>query len=281
MSGPPVHVGARRARIALGLLAGACLCLLPCLAIAAAAAPASVAGASASGRWRPPRHLTWYWQLQGRLRREHVDAYDVDGFGTPSWRVAQLHREGIRVICYVDVGTWESWRPDASRFPRSLLGRGNGWPGERWLDIRRLRALKPIMRSRLEMCERKGFDAVEPDNIEGYANDTGFPITARQQLRYDRWIARTAHSLHLAVLQKNDAAHAGRLHRLFDGALSEECRRFRECSSFEPYLREGKPVLDAEYSLRRGAFCAADGRAGMMGARFGLALDGATFRPCW
>jgi hypothetical protein len=32
----------------------------------------------------------------------------------------------------------------------------DGWPDERWLV----------------------FDGVEPDNVDGYANDTGFPLTA-------------------------------------------------------------------------------------------------------
>lgn len=231
-------------------------------------------------RWVPPQHITWYWQLQGRIRHERVAAYDVDGFETPASKVASLHAEGRHVICYLDVGTWERWRPDASRFPKSVLGRGNGWPGERWLDIRRLKILKPIMRRRLHMCASKGFDAVEPDNIEGYANRTGFPITAGQQLRYDRWIAETAHSLRLAVFQKNDAAQATQLHTLFDGALTEECHRFGECGEYRPYLREGKPVLDAEYSLPRSRFCAADRKAGMMGVRFSLALDGRRFEPC-
>ena len=40
-----------------------------------------------------------------------------------------LHAAGRHVICYVDAGTWESFRPDAGAFPTSVLGRGNGWPG--------------------------------------------------------------------------------------------------------------------------------------------------------
>ncbi|MFE6994137.1 endo alpha-1,4 polygalactosaminidase, partial [Streptomyces pharetrae] len=84
--------------------------------------------------------------------------------------VARLHRDGRRVICYVNVGAWEDFRPDRDAFPRSVLGRPNGWHGERWLDIRRVSVLRPLMERRFDMCRDKGFDAVEPDLMEGYAN---------------------------------------------------------------------------------------------------------------
>jgi hypothetical protein len=136
------------------------------------------ARSQASAWWKPAQHLTWYWQLQGTPRLEPVAATDIDGFENGAAEVAKLHAAGQHVICYIDVGTWENFRPDASKFPKSVLGRGNGWPGERWLDIRRLSVLEPLMTARFQMCAHKGFDAVEPDNIDGYENATGFPITA-------------------------------------------------------------------------------------------------------
>jgi hypothetical protein len=186
------------------------------------------------------------------------------------------------VICYIDVGTWENWRPDARKFSRSVLGRPSGWPGERWLDIRRLRLLAPIMTTRFRLCARKGFDAVEADNIDGYENNTGFRLTGREQLRYDRWVAAAVRSLGMAVLQKNDPDQAPMLEPDFDGALVEQCNEYRECSSFRPYLKAGKPVLDAEYERSLyPRFCTADRRAGIMGALYNMALNGQVSRPCW
>ena len=165
-------------------------------------------------------------------------------------RSTTLHGQGKRVICYIDVGTAEEWRPDYSEFPKSVLGRSNGWPGERWLDIRQLSVLEPIMAARFQMCREKGFDAVEPDNIEGYANKTGFPLTAAEQLTYNEWVADEVHSLGMAVLQKNDSEQTPELMPYFDGALSEQCNQYKECASFEPYLAAGEPVLNAEYHLK-------------------------------
>jgi hypothetical protein len=238
-------------------------------------------GSRAVAHWVPPSRLTWYWQLQGKPKVEPVQATDVDGFETSAATVASFHARGQHVICYIDVGTWEKFRPDAARFPRSVLGRRNGWPGERWLDVRRLSVLEPIMTARFRLCAHKGFDAVEPDNIDGYSNPIGFHITARQQLTYDEWVAQEVHSLGLAVLQKNDPGQAAALEPYFDGVLDEQCNQYHECSAFGPYLRAGKPVLNAEYRASLyPRFCAADRRLGIVGALYALALDGSRYRPC-
>lgn len=259
----------------LGVVAG----LAGAAVVAGAVATLSSAGVSA--RWRPPPHPTWYWQLQGRLHDHAVDVYDVDGFDTSASTVSGLHAAGRHVICYIDAGTWENWRPDASQFPKAVLGNRNGWPGERWLDIRAAVVRGLMARRFRQECQAKHFDALEPDNIDGYQNHTGFPITAHDQLVYDRWIAAQARSLGLAVFQKNDPGQASALEPFFDGALDEQCNQYHECSAFRPYLNSAKPVLNAEYSLSARQFCAADRRLGIMGARYDLALDGRGYRPCW
>ncbi|HEY2571976.1 MAG TPA: endo alpha-1,4 polygalactosaminidase [Solirubrobacteraceae bacterium] len=231
--------------------------------------------------WKPPQRLTWFWQLQGKIDTGvPVAAYDIDGFENEASEVAALHAQGKHVICYIDVGTAENFRPDYEQFPRSTLGRSNGWPGERWLDIRRLNAIEPIMAARFQMCREKGFDAVEPDNMEAFSNRSGFPITAAQQLEYDLWIAATVHSLGMAVLQKNDGEQSAEQQPSFDGALSEQCNQYDECASFEPYLAAGKPVLNAEYAKQNAKFCPADEAAGIMGVRFAKSLNGKKFLPC-
>ncbi len=239
-------------------------------------------GGSSASRWIPPKSLTWYWQLQGAVNNsEPVAAYDIDGFDNSAGEVATLHGQGKHAICYIDVGTAENWRSDNASFPASVLGSSNGWPGERWLDVRQLSILEPIMTARFQMCRAKGFDAVEPDNMDGFENSTGFPLTAANQLSYDEWIAGEAHTLGMAVFQKNDGEQTGQLQPYFDGALDEQCNQYHECSSFQPYLAAGKPVLNAEYSVATSSFCAADNAAGIMGARYSLELNGSSFEPCW
>lgn len=85
--------------------------------------------------------------------------YDVD-IDSEAELVQQMHDAGAKVVCYFDAGGYEDWRDDAASFPGNVLGEAMaGWPGERWLDIRQLDALEPIMRARIETCAEKGFDA--------------------------------------------------------------------------------------------------------------------------
>ncbi|GGT15441.1 endo alpha-1,4 polygalactosaminidase [Streptomyces chromofuscus] len=206
--------------------------------------------------WRPRPGSAWQWQLDGKVDPSvDVPVYDIDGFENSAADVARLHRDGRKVICYVNVGAWEDFRPDRHAFPGSVLGRPNGWRGERWLDIRRVPVLRPIMERRFDMCRDKGFDAVEPDLVEGYAHDTGFPLTARDQLRYNRMIARLAHERGLAVGLKNDLAQIPQLLDDFDFAVNEECAQYDECTLLAPFVTAGKAVFHVEYAQPTAHFC--------------------------
>jgi hypothetical protein len=208
-------------------------------------------------RWIPPVSTTWQWQLTGPLDLSvDVLMYDVDLFDTPAATVKELHRLGRKAICYISAGTREDWRPDAARFPAAVVGaRLEGWTGERWLDIRRIDLIGPIIEARLDLCRDKGFDGVEPDNIDGYANRSGFPLAAADQLRFNKWIAAAAHARGLSVGLKNDLDQTEDLVADFDWALNEQCFEYKECDRLAPFTKAGKAVFVVEYSLPAASFC--------------------------
>lgn len=209
--------------------------------------------------WHPGLNTSWQWQLSGVVNQSfNVQMYDIDMFDNSSGVVSSLHSAwpGVKVICYIDAGTWESWRPDAGQFPPSVLGNANGWPGERWLDIRQISILGPIMQNRMNLCKSKGFDGVEFDNVDGYTNNTGFPLTANDQLTYNTWLANQAHQLGLSVALKNDLGQIPALLPYFDWALDEQCFQFSECGKLLPFIAAGKPVMEVEYYLKPSQFCA-------------------------
>lgn len=213
-------------------------------------------GSPRGARWQPRPGLAWQWQLTGPVDTSvDVPVYDVDGFDVSARTVEELHRAGRKVICYLSTGAWEDWRPDADAFPEELLGESNGWDGERWLDIRAVEVLEPLMAERIDMCREKGFDAVEPDNMDGYRNRTGFPLTASDQLRYNRLIARLAHERGLAVGLKNDLDQIPDLVEDFDFAVNEQCAQYDECEDTLPFIEAGKAVLHVEYELPTSRFC--------------------------
>jgi hypothetical protein len=196
---------------------------------------------------------SWQWQLAGLPVDDSAEGafFDIDLFETDADLVAELQSRGSLVICYLSAGSWEDWRPDADQFPREVLGdKYTGWPGERWLDIRRIDLLGPIMEARLDLCLAKGFDGVEPDNIDAFTNRTGFPLTSQDQLVYNTWLADQAHLRGLSIGLKNDPDQAADLEPYFDWALTEDCFAEGWCSEMELFAAAGKPVYAAEYSDR-------------------------------
>src|SRR5579883_1083808 len=145
--------------------------------------------------WKPNINTSWQWQLTTPVDQSvDVQMYDIDGFDNDTSVVSSLHDKGRKVICYIDAGTFENWRSDAGQFPSSVKGSGvSGWQGEQWLDIRNVTVLDPIMQTRMQMCKDKGFDGIEFDNVDGYTNSTGFPLTSQDQLTYNEWLATQAH----------------------------------------------------------------------------------------
>lgn len=245
-----------------------------------ARSPSARTSAAPPARWQPRPRTPWQWQLSGTVDTSvDVPVYDIDGFENSAAVVRTLHKAGRKVICYVNVGAWESFRPDAAKFPAAVLGKGNGWQGERWLDVRRTDVLRPLMAARFDMCRAKGFDAVEPDNVDGYANATGFPLTAAQQLTYNRMIAELAHRRGLAVGLKNDLDQVPALLPDFDFSVDEQCAQYGECPRLSPFVAAGKPVFHVEYELRAEQFCARTVALGFSSMVKHLELD-AWRRPC-
>ena len=233
------------------------------------------------GCWQPPLETDWQIQFNGAIDTSlDVDMFEVDMFDTTAATVSEFHAQGTMVVCYISGGSWENWRPDADEFPKSVLGKSlAGWPGERWLDIRRLRILRPLMNARLDRCQSKGFDSAEFDNVNGYQNPTGFDLTAQDQLRYNAWLANAAHRHGLSVGLKNDGPQASRLVDYFDWSLVESCFYYNECGPYDVFIDAGKAVMAIEYRLERSEFCDDAARHGFNAMRKHRDLD-AYRRPC-
>lgn len=231
--------------------------------------------------WLPPSVTSWQLQLSTTPLPpyEPVGMYDVDLFETPQEVIDALHGQGSKVACYFSAGSYENWRSDAPSFPKAVLGNNmKGWPGERWLDIRRIDLLAPIMTARLDLCKSKGFDSVDPDNVEGYLNRPGFPLNASEQLTYNRWLASEAHNRGLSIGLKNDLSQIPDLVSSFDWALNEQCFAYNECTLLEPFTLAAKAVFNVEYT-KDSTFCSQANQLGFNSLLKKLSLD-AWREPC-
>jgi hypothetical protein len=208
-------------------------------------------GGSANGDyWKPTAGLTWQWQLSEEVGTPlDVDVYDID-WEADKATVDKLHQAGIKVICYVSVGSWEDFRPDATDFPSAVIGNDyDGWPGEKYVDIRS-DALRAVMNARFDLCRSKGFDAIEPDNMDVFelGQDSGFPLTEKDGIAYAKWLANAAHSRGLGIGQKNAASITGDIASTYDWVLTESCYSDGNwCGDVEAYATANKPVFMCEY----------------------------------
>lgn len=198
--------------------------------------------------WQPAPGTSWQWQLSGAVDTSFdVAMYDIDLFDNDAATIQALRADGRVVICYFSAGSYEDWREDAADFPQSALGAPlDDWEGEWWLDITD-ETVRQIMTARLDLAAAKGCDGVEPDNMDGYANDNGLGLSADDQLDYNRFIADQAHARGLSVGLKNDVDQVEELVDRFDWALNEECHAYDECDLYDAFIEAGKAVFNAEY----------------------------------
>ncbi|MFV0406751.1 MAG: endo alpha-1,4 polygalactosaminidase [Propioniciclava sp.] len=228
---------------------------------------------------------SWDWIISGKPSTVHLDAsanskkmIDVDLEDTSAQTIAAFKQRGITVVCYFSAGSYEDWRSDAASIPAAALGRSNGWPGERWLDIRNP-AVLAIMESRMDIAAAKGCHGVEPDNVDGYTNRTGFPLTAADQRAFNKALAAAAHERGLAIGLKNDIEQVAELEPYFDFAVNEQCNQYNECGVYSAFTDNNKAVFNAEYdtsNLRCGEMNAAN----IDSVLFSMDLDGSRYRTC-
>ncbi len=212
-------------------------------------APGSESTSALAGETSLSVDSTWQWQLQGDLDSSfEVDVYDVDLFETSAALVDELHADSRIVICYFSAGSYEGWRPDADGYAAADLGRAlDGFEDERWLDVRS-GSVREVNEGRLDRAVELGCDGAEPDNVDGYVNDTGFDLTYDHQLAFNRQLADAAHDRGLLVGLKNDLDQIPDLVDAFDFAVNEQCHEHDECNLNEPFIDAGKPVFNAEYA---------------------------------
>lgn len=243
--------------------------------------PTPAPAPSPSTVWKPALNTSWQWQLTTPVDlTQNVAMYDIDLFDNDANVVAAIHAKGAKAVCYLDAGTWENWRPDASKFPSSVQGRTNGWPGEKWLDIRQISVLAPIMEARLDICKAKGFDGVEFDNVDGYSNSTGFPLSYQDQIAYNTFLAQQAHARGISAALKNDVDQIPDLWQAFDWAVDEQCFQYHECSNLQSFfVVNNKAVFEVEYSLSTSSFCPQANSMNFNSMKKKLSLD-AYRAPC-
>ncbi|GAA1457123.1 endo alpha-1,4 polygalactosaminidase [Williamsia maris] len=187
--------------------------------------------------------------------------YQLGGAYPPPAGVTVVERDsttdpvpGVYSVCYVNGFQTQpgvTW-PDellVHRSDGSLLV-DPGWPDEHLIDLStsaHRRSAADRHQTTIDLCARKGFRAVEFDNLDSYTRSKG-AFGVDDAIDFARMLTDRAHDAGLAVAQKNaaDLVDRGRTEVGFDFAISEECDRYDECSEFASAY--GDHVYDIEYT---------------------------------
>ena len=208
--------------------------------------------------------------------------YQIGGAYTPLASASIVDRDrnatpvaGRYNICYVNAFQTQ---PDEASFWTSghsdlLVKRANGtnltdpdWPGEFIFDTStatKRSSIATIVNGWIDGCKTKGFQAIEPDNLDSWTRSLN-KLTRANNVAFATILATHAHSIGLAIAQKNtsELGSTGRTSIGFDFAIAEECQVYAECGRYTgPY---GNKVIEIEYTdTARSAFltsCSAQGK---------------------
>jgi Glycoside-hydrolase family GH114 len=201
---------------------------------------------------RPPANGRFDYQIGGAYRPLlSVQIVDRDHTSRPV--------TGRYNICYINAFQTQAeddrwWR---RRHPALLLRDHDrrlvedpGWPGEILLNTATAsdrRRLATIEDKWIDGCRTKGFEGVEPDNLDSNTRSHGL-LTQADDLAFARLLAKRAHRDGLAIAQKNDAEASRRARHAagFDFAIAEECQVYNECGYYTRAY--GDRVIEIEYT---------------------------------
>lgn len=211
--------------------------------------------------------MAWGWNGGGKDTTDGYKVVDIDldeeGGGGKD-KIKKLVADGHIVICYFSGGSAEDWRPDVKANESAWKGlfcgdlmsekRSLGGPqasdwGEKWLDLRQFDKLTGLMHNRFKKAHEYGCHGVEPDNIDCWDNmKTKCAHSEDDQIKYNKWMAKTSHDLGLVIGFKNNLKEVDKLNKYFDFAVNEQCNHWTECDGLKSFTNAGKPIFGVEYA---------------------------------
>jgi len=251
---------------------------------------------TAASWWAPKPTDTWLWDLDSvtvpsptvsrspGVTNYSADVYAIDPTNLGAQKIAVLHGQGKKVVCYIDVGSWEPGRTDVANFDSNCICGKNialaadgtcpsnshkmsGWK-EWWFDLHTSSCAASVAAGifqRFQNAATLGCDAIEPDNLDAWQNSdaagaasAGWGITIADQNAYLTKLAQNAHSLGMGILLKNAGGllvddngsatpYADAIVAAFDGSLNEQCHQYSECDTYAGFGAAGKSMWNAEY----------------------------------
>ncbi|KAI6220891.1 hypothetical protein M3Y99_01585300 [Aphelenchoides fujianensis] len=199
----------------------------------------------------PPKHGQFDYQIGGPYEPQA-------GVKIVSRDMSVAPLPNVYSICYInafqtqpgDKAFWTKEHPTLLLKSGGQLVEDPEWKGEYILDTRTAEnraAIADIVGKWIDECAEKGFQAIEPDNLDSYTRSKKL-ITKQNNLDYAKLLAARAHAKNLAFAQKNDATvtKAQATTVGFDFGIVEECQEWKECGKFDAIY--GDQWIEIEYT---------------------------------
>lgn len=105
------------------------------------------------------------------------------------------------------------------------------------------------MLGRLELAREKGFDGVDPDNVDGFENkESGLGLTRGDAVAYVRWLAGEAHRRGLACGLKNGGDElVGEVLADVEFVVQEQAVQWGDQDAYMCVVQAGKALFHVEY----------------------------------
>lgn len=210
-------------------------------------------GPNRTETWKPKPNTSWQIilrypaDLSSNDINPDVDVYDLDLFDNHISTFTALQGRGKKVICYFSAGSYEDWRDDKNSWNQADLGKDlDGWPGEKWVNVSSP-GVHNVMKERINLAWRKGCDAIDPDNVDGYQNENGLGLTEKDSINYMHFLAEEAGKYNMSIGLKNAGDIIGDVIDVIDFSVNEQCIQYSECKTFAAFIDADKPVFNIEY----------------------------------
>lgn len=92
----------------------------------------------------------------------------IDASNYSKSQITLLHKNGIKVYSYLNIGSLENFRSYYNNFVNITLGNYNNWPGEKWIDISNSKWRDFIVNNLAKSLKEKGVDGFFLDNLDIY-----------------------------------------------------------------------------------------------------------------
>jgi len=209
----------------------------------------------------PANGATWQIQITHPPVNTAYDVavYDIDMFQAAknTSLISTLHSQGKDVICYFSVGTREPWRDENAKSEVAKPGRHSMTKGvsstRLWFDTTE-KIVRAGMATRIQRASAIGCDAIDPDNVDTYDNDTGFnsnPVNKTKDqdtaVDYLNFLYTQTQKHGIAMGLKNAGDIIDRVLDKVAFQVNENCANFTECGTFQKFIDAKKPVFHIEY----------------------------------